>query len=137
MEEISIVCMEKDGRYLMMRRSSTDASYPLWWSFPGGHVDPSETPEQAGCREVREESGLRVSPECLSFIVRMQKNGKMLFFYFADVFQGRVKLGDGEHDRYCWIAPYEVDCYKTFNSCKIIIDMIENGGKKLLVSPCN
>ncbi len=137
MKEVSIVCIEKNGRYLLMRRSSTDHSYPLWWSFPGGHVDPGETAEEGAVREVREESGLLVSPECLSFIAQREKKSKLLNFYFADVFQGRVKLGDGEHDRYCWIAPYEIDCYKTFSMCKIIIDMIENGGKTLLKSPCN
>ena len=30
------------------------------WLPPGGHIDPNELPEEAACREVREETGLEV-----------------------------------------------------------------------------
>ena len=30
-----------------------------WWQFPGGHVDPDETPAEAALREVYEETGVR------------------------------------------------------------------------------
>ncbi len=30
------------------------------WLYPGGHIDPSETPDQAVLREVKEETGLEV-----------------------------------------------------------------------------
>ena len=42
--------------------------YARGWRFPGGGRDPSETPEQAGLRELREEIGLtahgRVRVDC-------------------------------------------------------------------------
>jgi 8-oxo-dGTP diphosphatase len=44
------------GRVLMSRRRS-DQSFPLCWEFPGGKVDPGESPEAALVREMREELG--------------------------------------------------------------------------------
>lgn len=44
----------------LQRKLSGRRSYCL----PKGHLEPGETPEQAAVREVREETGLRVSIQC-------------------------------------------------------------------------
>jgi len=49
--------IEKDGRYLAGRRRKTD-THPLKWEFPGGKVEPGETPKEALERELREELGI-------------------------------------------------------------------------------
>lgn len=48
------------GRVLLARRSTTEGS--LSWAFPGGKVEPGETPEQAAVRETAEEVGVVVEP---------------------------------------------------------------------------
>lgn len=47
------------GRCLAAQRSA-DMSLPLKWEFPGGKVEPGETPERALAREIAEELGVRV-----------------------------------------------------------------------------
>ena len=37
------------------------------WSTPGGHVDKGETPREAAARELKEETGIKIDPETVSF----------------------------------------------------------------------
>ena len=47
------------GRVLFQRRTDFGAA---WWGLPGGLFEPGETPAACLCREVLEETGLRVEP---------------------------------------------------------------------------
>jgi 8-oxo-dGTP diphosphatase len=49
--------IERQGRCLICRRKR-EQSHPLKWEFPGGKVEPGETPEQALARELQEELGI-------------------------------------------------------------------------------
>jgi 8-oxo-dGTP diphosphatase len=49
--------IERQGRILICRRKA-EQSHPLKWEFPGGKVEPGETPEQALARELEEELGI-------------------------------------------------------------------------------
>ena len=59
MREVVAVAVTTPGRVLAARRSSPPALAGRW-ELPGGKVDPGETLETAGAREVAEELGCRV-----------------------------------------------------------------------------
>ena len=55
--EVVAAVIEDDGRYLITQRKPT-AVLPLKWEFPGGRVEPGETPEQALVREIKWRIGI-------------------------------------------------------------------------------
>jgi 8-oxo-dGTP diphosphatase len=54
-----------DGRVLLARRPEGKKMAGLW-EFPGGKLNPGETPEQALIRELKEELGIDVTAACLA-----------------------------------------------------------------------
>lgn len=58
--EVAAAVIERtDGAFLMASRPPGKA-YAGWWEFPGGKVEPGETPREALARELAEELGIRV-----------------------------------------------------------------------------
>ena len=61
MTEVVAGILEAEGRILICRRRS-DQAHALKWEFPGGKIEPCETPQQALVRELREELGIESEP---------------------------------------------------------------------------
>lgn len=62
---VAVALIDPDGRILVQQRppGKVMAGY---WEFPGGKIDPGESPEQALIRELNEELGISVSASCLA-----------------------------------------------------------------------
>ena len=57
MLQVVAAIIERSGRVLICRRRP-DQSHPLQWEFPGGKVEPGESPAAALARELEEELGI-------------------------------------------------------------------------------
>ncbi len=63
---VSAACLiDADGRILLAQRPPGKSMAGLW-EFPGGKIEPGETPERALVRELEEELGIRTHRSCLS-----------------------------------------------------------------------
>lgn len=59
------VVVREDGRVLVIRRADNGA-----WEAPGGVLELDERPEDGVCREVLEETGVKVDPVRLSGVYK-------------------------------------------------------------------
>ncbi len=57
--------VDADGRVLIAQRPQGKSMAGLW-EFPGGKVEPGETPEETVIRELREELGIETRAACLA-----------------------------------------------------------------------
>jgi 8-oxo-dGTP diphosphatase len=61
----AVALVDADGRVLLAQRPAGKSMAGLW-EFPGGKVNPGETPETALIRELAEELGIDVVASCLA-----------------------------------------------------------------------
>lgn len=92
------------GRFLACLRPEGKHLGGLW-EFPGGKVEPGESPEAALVRELREELAIDVEVGAALDPVRWSYDrGEILLLPFL------CKISNGvpsplEHERLCWCAP--------------------------------
>jgi 8-oxo-dGTP diphosphatase len=106
---IHVTCaiIERDGLVLAAQRSAA-MSLPLKWEFPGGKIDPGESPEECLRRELVEEMGIHVcvgkslpsnTHHYPTFIVT-------LYPFICSIESGEIVLH--EHAAIAWLSSVEL-----------------------------
>ena len=112
---VAAVLIDADGRVLVCQRGPGQ-SHPGQWEFPGGKIEPGETPEAALRRELWEELGVEPCPTCLqpfSFASHAYPASKdrqawhlLMPLYLCRQWDGIVR--PAEHQSVRWVWPDEV-----------------------------
>ncbi len=85
------IVLLQDDKIALIERHRAGLHY---FTFPGGHVEPGETPEQAAVREAREELGLDVSIQRL--VAEIWWHDKPQYYYLVEIVGGEFGTGTGE-----------------------------------------
>ena len=102
------VILRPDGRILLAQRPA-GKPYAGYWEFPGGKLEPGESPHHALVRELREELGLtvrRASPWLVQEFVYPHAHVELNFFRVLD-WDGEPQGHDGQ--AFAWQAPGAFD----------------------------
>lgn len=100
------VIVRADGALLLARRAQGKAHSGLW-EFPGGKLEPGESPEACLARELYEEFG--VEAEVGAYLATGRAGPIELLGYWARIVAGEPRLTD--HDALAWVAPADLGRY--------------------------
>ena len=102
----AVALIDPDGRVLLAQRPEGKSLAGLW-EFPGGKVEPGETPEAALIRELHEELGIDTFTSCLApltFASHSYPDFHLLMPLFAcRKWQGIPQGREGQ--RLAWVKP--------------------------------
>ena len=109
---VACALVDADRRVLIAQRPEGKAMAGLW-EFPGGKVEPGESPEAALIRELEEELGVQTKQACLApvtFASHSYENFHLLMpLYACRKWQGTP--GAREHAALKWVRPQALRDY--------------------------
>ena len=112
--------IEGNGKVLIGRRKPGKHMGGKW-EFPGGKIEPGETPEQSLARELAEELGIRARVG--QFLGRAFFEGEgvslELLVYRVDGVEGIPTLR--EHEELRWVRPEELLSYDLADSDRAVV----------------
>ncbi len=108
--EVVAAVIVHQGRVLCMQRGQTKYDYTSHkWEFPGGKIEPKETPQEAIHREIQEEMGMDIKVGRHLITVEHQYPD---FFIRLQCFlcsTGSPDFELREHADFRWLRPEELD----------------------------
>jgi 8-oxo-dGTP diphosphatase len=104
--------IDVDGRVLLTERPAGKHMAGLW-EFPGGKIEPGETPETALARELDEELGIDVTETCLAAVGFVSHDYDtfhlMMPLYACRQWRGEIHPREGQ--RVAWVRPSRMNGY--------------------------
>jgi 8-oxo-dGTP diphosphatase len=104
--------VDVDGRVLICQRPEGKHLARLW-EFPGGKLEPGETPESCLIRELNEELGIEVNATCLApFVFASQDYGDvhlLMPLFLCRRWEGFLQRR--EHQALAWVEPMKLADY--------------------------
>jgi 8-oxo-dGTP diphosphatase len=108
------ILVKKGSKYLILKKSNTDADEPGRWDLPGGGIKFGEQPSQGAIRETKEETGLKikVTEILMLWAIPYKKQWSIEVTAQGIYLNGKVSLSP-EHSEYKWADKKELQKIKS------------------------
>lgn len=122
--EVVAAIIRKEGKIFATQRGYGE--WKDWWEFPGGKMEPGETPEEALKREIREELSTEIRVDELLCTVEYDypKFHLTLHCYLCSLVTEALHLN--EHEAARWLANDELDSVKWLPADREVIEKMRN-----------
>lgn len=120
--EVVAAIIVRDRRIFATQRGYGE--WKDWWEFPGGKIEPGESPEDALKREIREELATEIEVDELLTTVEYDypKFHLTMHCHLCTIISGDLSLLEHEDAR--WLALDELDCVKWLPADKDVIEKL-------------
>lgn len=121
--KVAAAVIERDGKILIGRRKK-GSHLADKWEFPGGKLEPGETPEEALRRELREELSVEAMVGdfvCASRHIYPEKAVELI------VYRASIPLGDidsTDHEEIRWVPREELLLYNFPEADRPVIEIL-------------
>ena len=97
-----------------------------WWEFPGGKMEPGETPEEALKREIHEELSTEISVDAFLCTVEYgyPKFHLTMHCYLCSLLSEALHLN--EHEAARWLSMDELNSVKWLPADVLVVNAIKN-----------
>ena len=123
----AVALFDRDGRVLIAQRPEGKSMAGLW-EFPGGKVDPGETPEAALIRELKEELAIDTVESCLAPFTfashRYETFHLLMPLYVCRKWKGTITPMEGQATK--WVMPARLSDYPMPPADKPLIAMLRD-----------
>ena len=122
-EVVAAIIHDNEGRIFTTQRGYGD--YKDGWEFPGGKMEPGETPEDALKREIWEELETKIVVERLVQTVDYDypQFHLTMHCFLCSIESGSLILK--EHEAARWLKPEELDSVDWLPADRIVIDKLK------------
>ena len=120
--EVVAAIIRKGDKIFATQRGYGD--WKDWWEFPGGKMEPGETPEQALLREIREELDTEIHIDKFLYTVDWDypKFHLTMHCYMASLLGGSLHLV--EHEAARWLSREEIHSVRWLPADEILLPLI-------------
>ncbi len=128
--DVVAAIIEVDGKFLIGKRKK-GKNLEGKWEFPGGKVEPLETPEGCLKREFEEEFGVEIKVKNFlgESIFDYGKWKIRLLGYYAEHISGEFISKD--HDKIKWVSPTEFEVYNFADADILLTKMVIYNHKRI------
>ncbi|MDX2177405.1 MAG: 8-oxo-dGTP diphosphatase MutT [Candidatus Sumerlaeia bacterium] len=125
--EVVAALIRRGERYLVNQRP--EGSWGAGrWEFPGGKVEPGETPEQSLARECREEIGVEVRVGALAARIEHDYPDRRVALLFHDCEIAAGEPAAQEGNALAWATPAEMDSIAILEADRPVVELLKRRG---------